>query len=231
MQEQTTAVKQKNQAVRLVLFACALVVAACLFVLPVSKAYADEGPVIQSGEQSGSSQPNEGDSSGLAGGMAVSEEDTVSSTDLSANSTDSSANNSDAYEEEDLISAQTSQSGTTIPDASVPLAEATTQIGFGSILNTLLVAICIITMLVMFVALLISKTKDYRVIAARTVAAAVGLVTIAAWSLLDKMQAPAALVNDATLLIASLFCIYAILLVYSYLYEARLKKARQEQGK
>lgn len=143
------------------------------------------------------------------------------------NSTKTDDPQEETYDSDDVIDAQTNQSGAYIPDTDIPLTgtitttQATPQ---GSILNTLLVAVCSISMLTMLIALFFSKTKDYRVLAIRMIAVALGLVLIASWSLVDTLQTPSQLVNEATVFMSALFSAYAIVFVYSYIYEKRLKK-------
>lgn len=202
-------VSRPKRAALLASLLLALMLLVSLFALPVTSAYADEpqeAPIEEQQESSGA------DSSSVTPEYEVF-----------------------TFDSEDIIDAQTNQSGNVIPDTEVPLANSISseksQTGTGSIFNTVLIVLCVVSMLSMLIALSVRKTKDYRVIAARTVAVAVGLVTIATWSLMDKLQAPTVVFNDFTLLISALFAIYVVLAVYSYIYETRLNKAEKAQSK
>lgn len=140
------------------------------------------------------------------------------------------------FDSQDIIDAQTNQSGTIIPDSDVPLTSTlmdskNSTVGVGSIFNTVIVALCALSMLLMFALIGIRKTKDYRVITVRTLAAAAGLVTIVSWSLMDRLQTPTLVFNDSSAFIAALFSIYVVLAAYSYIYEARLDKQSKQVEK
>lgn len=137
------------------------------------------------------------------------------------------------FSEQDLIEAQTNQTGTRISDAAVPLAsfsqdgKSPSSATGGSLVNTLIVLLNIVSMVAMLLLLSIRKTTDYRVIAVRTIAAAFGLVTITTWSLLDRLQIPTVATNDSTALIVTLFCLYTAIAAGSFFYEAHLRRQKQ----
>lgn len=146
-----------------------------------------------------------------------------------------------SFDRQDIIDAQTNQSNTpddgTIPDLKVPLAgfspadQNLDGAGRGSRFNTGLAVLCIVSLLVMLLMLFIRKTRDYRVLTVQTVAVAFGLVTIAAWVLLDRLQIPTVLFNDVSALLAVCTGIYLVVAVASYVLEARLKKVRTTQDR
>ncbi len=141
-----------------------------------------------------------------------------------AGTTDSSG-----YDEQDSIDARTNQSHANIPDSEVPLAsfldrEQATGAGHGSFFNALAAAFSGVSMLLMLLALSMRKTSDYRVIAVRTIAVAFGLVTIVAWSLLDRLQVSSLVFNEFSAVISVLLSIYVAFAIFSYVYEARLNK-------
>lgn len=216
----TTAVKDTVVGNRLkvslyVVVLCFLVASICVFAASTQALYANEPGGAQIQEQQGEAQ------SGEAGEAATDAEGSVGY---------------QAFDTQDIINAQTSNSGSTIPDVQVPLASGvhssqstSADSVLGSVFNTVLVVLCALSMLAMLVALTVRKTRNYRVIAVRTIAVTFGLVTITTWSLLDRLQMPETLFNDSTAIISSFFLIYLVLAVYSYLYEARLNKAETPQ--
>ncbi len=143
------------------------------------------------------------------------------------------------FDSQDVIEAQTNQSGTAtqsmIPDSEIPLSSASrfgqtaNYTNNGSFFNTVIALVCIASMIVMLWTLVLRRAQDYRVVAVRTIASAFGLVTIATWSLFDKLQFPAVTFNDASVLIAILFTFYMVIAIGSYVYEARLKKVAAEK--
>lgn len=158
------------------------------------------------------------------------------SQDIEASAQESSsglASEAEPFDNQDLISAQTNQAGsssqTTIYDNAVPLsnvADLNQLAGHardGSYFNTVVAALCLIMLIVSLI--LLSTKKDYKVIVVRTIAAAIGVATLAVWSLLDTLQAPAVLFNEASPLIATLFALYVATILASYVYENRLKRA------
>ena len=140
-----------------------------------------------------------------------------------------------APSEKDLIDAQTSRADAqrvTIPETTVPLTSFSSTVQLtsnqgGSYYNTLVAMLSIASMIAMLVLLSVRKTRSYRVIAVRTVAVAFGLVTIATWSLLDKLQVPAVVFNSSSLLITIIFGSYVVIAIASYVYEAQLNKAEK----
>ena len=140
------------------------------------------------------------------------------------------------FDTQDLIDAQTNHSshaeGVIISNEQVPLSSspsANQNPGTnGSLFNTVLAGVCILSMVVMLVLLLVYKTSDYRVIVVRTLAVAFGLVTVVIWSLFDRLQAPTVFLNDFSPLIGVVFGIYVIMAFASYLYEAKLNKEGME---
>ena len=126
---------------------------------------------------------------------------------------------------------QTDQA-TGIPDEEIPLLgtplfaqDANKTVGSGSIFNTLVAALCTITMLGMLFNLAARKGKDYRVITLRTIAIAFSLATVAVWSLVDKFAFPSTFFNSMSLVIAVLFGLYVVLSLTSFAYDAHLRKA------
>lgn len=211
----TETVLKKRASIGVVVLA---IVALCLYLVfaPVSSAYALEG----SGASEQECQAVEGTEGAITGS--------------------DSSTGYQAFDSQDIIDAQTSEQGITIPDSDIPLANSATigqnsgvGSGEGSIFNTVLVVVCVLSMLAMLVLLSIRKTRNYRVIALRTVAVTFGLVTITSWSLMDRLQTPTAAFNEASAFLAALFMIYVVLAVYSYIYEMRVNKqeALTAQGK
>lgn len=207
-QKATEPARQKRGAALLAAL-LALMLVACFFVMPLKSAYANETegtPVSE--QQEGAEGAEESEGSG-------------------------SESEPYTFDPADIIDAQTGQGGATIPNADVPLAESitTTQTvaSEGSIINFVLVVVCLFSMLVALLAQSVKRTKHYRAIAVRTIAVTVGLVTIASWALIDRLQLPTQLYNDSTVFIAVLFGLYVVALVYSYVYEARLAKAAHKQ--
>ncbi|MCL2807194.1 MAG: hypothetical protein FWD27_03385 [Coriobacteriia bacterium] len=139
-----------------------------------------------------------------------------------------------SFSAQDLIDAQTNQSNyqheIIIPYTEVPLAspfEANQTMGFGgSLINTSLAVICIITMAAMLILLLTRKTSDYRVMTVRTLAVTFGLVMVVIWALFDRLQLPSTTLNDSSALIVAFFCVYLSVALFSYFYERQINKKR-----
>lgn len=233
--------EKKRGILPLLLLVFVFVFALTLFVLPLNSAYAneEEESTISTEQPSLSRSPTE--QSIASGAVAIgsvnngtlAEAETEAAEEQEEQSPQGElGDQAGEFSEEDVIGAQTNQGGSTIADAEIPLAESITTIQSsntqGSIFNTVLVAITTLTMLVMILALSIRKVKDYRIVATRTIAAAVGLVVIASWSLLDKLQAMTQLFNESTPLITVLFCAYAVAFASSYAYEVHLGKKKLE---
>lgn len=146
----------------------------------------------------------------------------------------SESDNTAAFDRQDAIDAQTNHAGnfsnTFIPDSDVPLAsgfelnQSADMAGGGSYVNAIIAALCLILLIAVLVMLFARKTKDYRVIVVRTAAAAFGIVALAVWALLDRMQVPSTPINENTLLLAVLLGVVVALMVASYVLEARLLK-------
>ncbi|MDR1358610.1 MAG: hypothetical protein LBJ48_04575 [Coriobacteriales bacterium] len=146
-----------------------------------------------------------------------------------------------SFNSQDIIDAQTNQSGrlsnTAIPDSEVPLAgfspvdQSPGSAGKGSSFNTLMAALCGISLAVMLLVLFVRRAQDYRILTIQTVAVAFGLVTIATWALLDRLQIPITTFNDASVLIAVLTGVSVVVAVASCVFEARLKKVRKTQNR
>ena len=129
------------------------------------------------------------------------------------------------YEGNDVAHVQPNSSDLVITDLIVPLAGPTSSsIGQWSLFNMIMVLVCLVSTIAMFLAMRIRKTKDFRVIVARTLAGAFGMITIAAWFLLGTLEAWTTLFTGSTYVIGALFVIYVALVVGSYIYEAKLNK-------
>ncbi|MDR2673202.1 MAG: hypothetical protein LBC35_08035 [Coriobacteriales bacterium] len=131
------------------------------------------------------------------------------------------------YDAQDLVSAQTNHSQANIPDPQVPLKNMADVVNGsfgapysqGSFVNTGLAIICVLSMVVLVIALVRRKQPDFKIVVVRTAAMAVGLVTVSTWSLVDKLAVPSLVVNNSSILIASLFVLYAAVAVASVVLE------------
>lgn len=129
------------------------------------------------------------------------------------------------YEGNEVSAAQINPSHSVIPDAAVPLAgPMSNSAQQGSYFTITMVLVCLTSLIAMFLAVKIRKTNDYRVIAARTIAGAFGLVTIAACFLLGTLNSWTSLSGGATYVISALFLLYVALAVGSFAYEAKLNR-------
>ena len=139
-----------------------------------------------------------------------------------------------SFDNHDIIEAQTNQSDQSntviIPSSEAPLAgfpEASEEAdSAGSILNTVLAGISVLSLIMMLYLLLVRKTHDYRVIMVRILAVAFGMVTIVAWSLFDRLQIPFVMLNSSSALVITLFSVYVVMAVFSYFYETRLNRKK-----
>ena len=109
------------------------------------------------------------------------------------------------------------------------VSQSTDSVGESSMFNLILATATVASLILMLVLFLVRETRDYRVIAIRTIAMAYGLMAIATCSLFDRFQRPLTFFNDASILMAILFGVYVIAAVGSYIYEARLRKQLAQQ--
>jgi hypothetical protein len=141
-----------------------------------------------------------------------------------------------AYSPEELLDAQTSHAETLIPDSSVPMSSwvnngaaangGASGANDGSLVNTILATVCAISMVLAMFALTRRKNSSFSVVTVRTVAVAIGLVMVSTWSLLDKLATPTLLLNDSSSVIITMFVLYTIALVASFVWESHADARR-----
>jgi hypothetical protein len=143
------------------------------------------------------------------------------------------AGEAQAYSQQDLLDAQTNHAGTTIQDAAVPMAAldldgfhsySASQKSDGSIVNTAIAIFCSISMILLMGALTRKKRISFRVLTARTLAVAIGLVTVSTWSLFDKLAVPAMWFNDTSAMIVAMFVAYLVVAATSIVIEVVIDK-------
>jgi hypothetical protein len=157
---------------------------------------------------------------------------TASDQDASATETQPTTR---TYNQQDLLDAQTNHSEVYISDTAVPLASfkgdnsaSDFYLTTGSLINTVIAAICAVSMILIMVALTRKNKVDFSVLAVRTVAVSIGLLAIVTWSLFDKLSIPAPWFNDTSTAIIILFTIYLAVAIASFVLEAKLEKGSEK---
>lgn len=131
---------------------------------------------------------------------------------------------------------QSGQTSASIPDTETPLTsplqlshKMSTKIGEGSFFNTGIAVLVTLSLGGVFFVLLTQRKKNFRLVALRMTAVAFGLVTIAVWSLIDRLEHPVIFFNEVSVLMALLFTAYAATALASFVYEARISKSIKQK--